>query len=71
MLKLLFADESGQVYEHPELLAVARDGFPLERPEPLPSHATLAALPGAGRSVRSRERAAWSSFPACVSAGAR
>src|SRR6267378_74816 len=31
MLKLLFADESGQVYEHPE---------------PLPVHATLAALPG-------------------------
>src|SRR6266404_5565499 len=46
MLKLLFADESGQVYEHPELLAVARDGFPLEQPEPLPAHATLAALPG-------------------------
>jgi wyosine [tRNA(Phe)-imidazoG37] synthetase (radical SAM superfamily) len=46
MLKLLFADESGQVYEHPELLAVARDGFPLEQPEPLPVHATLAALPG-------------------------
>ena len=46
MLKLLFADESGQVFEHPELLAVARDGFPLEQPEPLPVHATLAALPG-------------------------
>jgi len=46
MLKLLFADESGRVYEHPELLALARDGLPLERPSPMPAHATLAALPG-------------------------
>jgi wyosine [tRNA(Phe)-imidazoG37] synthetase (radical SAM superfamily) len=46
MLKLLFADESGRVYEHPELLALARDGLPLEPPSPLPAHATLAALPG-------------------------
>jgi len=46
MLKLLFADESGRVYEHPELLALARDGLPLGPPAPLPAHATLAALPG-------------------------
>jgi pyruvate-formate lyase-activating enzyme len=46
MLKLLFADESGQVYEHPELLALAREGLPLDRPVPVPAHATLAALPG-------------------------
>jgi pyruvate-formate lyase-activating enzyme len=46
MLKLLFADSSGRVYEHPELLALARDGVPLEEPAPLPPHATLAALPG-------------------------
>jgi pyruvate-formate lyase-activating enzyme len=46
MLKLLFADESGQVYEHPELLALTRDGLPAEPGAPLPPHATLAALPG-------------------------
>ena len=46
MLKLLFADDSGQVYEHPELLALVRDGLSRERPAPLPAHATLAALPG-------------------------
>lgn len=46
MLKLLFADETGRVYEHPELLALARGGVPLEAPTPLPLHATLAALPG-------------------------
>ena len=46
MLKLLFADESGRVYEHPELLALARDGLPLGPAAPLPAHATLAALPG-------------------------
>src|SRR2546423_2637738 len=46
MLKLLFADPSGRVYEHPELLALARDGFPPEPAERLPAHATLAALPG-------------------------
>src|SRR5439155_1606673 len=46
MLKLLFADSSGRVYEHPELLALARDGRPLEEPAPVPPHTTLAALPG-------------------------
>src|SRR5256714_359083 len=46
MLKLLFADPSGQVYEHPVLLALTRDGFPPEPAERLPAHATLAALPG-------------------------
>ena len=46
MLKLLFADPSGQVYEHPELLALTRDGLPPEPAERLPAHATLAALPG-------------------------
>jgi pyruvate-formate lyase-activating enzyme len=46
MLKLLFADPSGQVYEHPVLLALTRDGLPPEPAERLPPHATLAALPG-------------------------
>jgi pyruvate-formate lyase-activating enzyme len=49
MLKLLFADERGQVYEHPELLALTGAGdpaLPLELPSPLPARATLAALPG-------------------------
>jgi len=46
MLKLLFADSSRRVYEHPELLALARDGRPLEEPAPVPPHSTLAALPG-------------------------
>jgi pyruvate-formate lyase-activating enzyme len=50
MLKLLFADERGQVYDHPELLALVRDAdgaaLPLGPPAPLPAHATLAALPG-------------------------
>ena len=46
MLKLLFADPSGQVYEHPELLALTRDGLSPEPAERLPAHATLAALPG-------------------------
>ena len=46
MLKLLFADDSGNVYEHPELLALARGGVPAGPPSPLPAHATLAALPG-------------------------
>ena len=46
MLKLLFADETGRVYEHPELLALVRDGLPSEAPSPLPQHASLAALPG-------------------------
>src|SRR5438876_8300187 len=46
MLKLVFADPSGQVYEHPVLLALTRDGPPPEPAERLPLHATLAALPG-------------------------
>src|ERR1051325_1858727 len=49
-MKLLFADERGQVYEHPELLALVRDGegaaLPREKPRPLPIHASLSALPG-------------------------
>ena len=45
-MKLLFADERGQVYEHPDLLAAVRGGLPVEAPLPLPAHATLAALPG-------------------------
>src|SRR4051812_731635 len=49
MLKLLFADERGQVYEHPELLALTGAGepaLPLEPPSAMPEHASLAALPG-------------------------
>ncbi|MFN0061682.1 MAG: radical SAM protein [Myxococcaceae bacterium] len=50
MPKLLFADASGRVFEHPTLLATARSGanvlFPEERPIPLPKHARLAHLPG-------------------------
>ena len=46
MLKLLFADPSGQVYEHPVLLALTRDGLPPDPAERLAPHATLAALPG-------------------------
>ena len=49
MLRVLFADERGQVFEHPELLALVGAGepaMPLEPPSPLPDHATLAALPG-------------------------
>ena len=49
MLKLLFADERGQVYEHPELLALTGAGeaaLPMEPPSPLPAHASLAVLPG-------------------------
>src|SRR2546422_3535481 len=42
MLKLLFADQSGRVYEHPELLAPPG----LDEPVPLPAHATLSVLPG-------------------------
>jgi wyosine [tRNA(Phe)-imidazoG37] synthetase (radical SAM superfamily) len=46
-LKLLFADDRGQVYEHPELLALVGAGeLPMEAPTPLPQHASLAALPG-------------------------
>ena len=47
--KLLFADEAGRVYEHPELLALVRDGRgaapPAEPPVALPRHAQLATLP--------------------------
>ena len=46
MLKLLFADEAGRVYEHPELLALVHGGLPLEAPTPLPQHASLSVLPG-------------------------
>jgi wyosine [tRNA(Phe)-imidazoG37] synthetase (radical SAM superfamily) len=50
MLKLLFSDEKGVVYDHPELLAVVRSGDdllpPPERPIALPAGATLAMLPG-------------------------
>lgn len=46
MLKLLFADEKGQVFEHPELVALVRGGVPLEAPAPLPGHASLSVLPG-------------------------
>jgi pyruvate-formate lyase-activating enzyme len=46
MLKLLFADPTGQVYEHPELLALTRGGLSPEPAERLPPHTTLAALPG-------------------------
>src|SRR5207248_8628359 len=48
--KLLFADEAGRVYEHPELLALVRDGRgaapPAEPPVALPANAQLATLPG-------------------------
>lgn len=51
--KLLFADEQGQVFEHPVLLALVRDpgapegaARPLDEPLPLPAHASLAVLPG-------------------------
>ena len=48
--KLLFADEAGRVYEHPELLALVRGGAgavpPAEPPVALPRHAQLATLPG-------------------------
>jgi pyruvate-formate lyase-activating enzyme len=50
MQKLLFADESARVYEHPELLALVRDGagtaLPREPGLPLPPHASLSVLPG-------------------------
>ncbi len=50
MLKLLFADDKGVVYDHPELLAAVRSGEellpPPERPIALPVGATLAMLPG-------------------------
>jgi pyruvate-formate lyase-activating enzyme len=48
--KLLFADEAGRVFEHPELLALVRDGagaaLPGDAAVALPQHAQLAALPG-------------------------
>ncbi|HYV65068.1 MAG TPA: radical SAM protein [Myxococcales bacterium] len=48
--RLLFADEAGRVFEHPELLALVRDGggaaLPGDAPVGLPKHAQLAALPG-------------------------
>jgi pyruvate-formate lyase-activating enzyme len=50
MPTLLFADDQGLVYDHPELLAAVRTGDdlipPTERPIPLPEGATLAMLPG-------------------------
>ncbi len=46
MPKLLFADDSGKIYEHPELLALVRGGVALDGPRPLPAHATRASLPG-------------------------
>ena len=50
MPTLLFADDQGVVYDHPELLAAVRSGDdllpPRERPIPLPEGATLAMLPG-------------------------
>jgi pyruvate-formate lyase-activating enzyme len=46
-VRLLFADERGQVYEHPELLAVVGQGeLPADVPAPLPKNATLSSLPG-------------------------
>ena len=48
--RLLFADESGRVYEHPELLALVREpagaALPRDAPVELPPHAHLASLPG-------------------------
>ena len=53
---LLFADESGQVYDHPGLLALVNDphavpellgaGLPRDLAEPLPEHGALQILPG-------------------------
>ena len=55
-LHLLFADEQGQVYDHPELLALVGApqalpamlgaGLPLDAARPLPEFAGLQALPG-------------------------
>src|SRR5437764_10198479 len=48
--RLIFADEVGRVYEHPELLALVRHGtgeaLPGDIPVQLPAHARLAMLPG-------------------------
>jgi pyruvate-formate lyase-activating enzyme len=50
MPRLLFADDRGTVYDHPELLAAARSGEallrPRERPLAMPDGATLCLLPG-------------------------
>ncbi len=50
MDRLLFADDRGRVYDHPDLLAAVRSGddvaAPAERPVPLPEGATLTMLPG-------------------------
>jgi pyruvate-formate lyase-activating enzyme len=50
MPRLLFADDRGRVYDHPDLLAAVRSGDevlpPPERPLPLPAGATLTMLPG-------------------------
>ena len=50
MFRLLFADERGVVYDHPELLATARSGGdvirPPGRPRLLPPGGTLGVLPG-------------------------
>lgn len=50
MPRLLFADDRGRVFDHPDLLAAARTGddlvAPTERPVPLPEGATLTMLPG-------------------------
>jgi len=48
--RLLFADDKGVVYDHPRLLAAARSGDdllrPEERPAPLPQGGALCMLPG-------------------------
>jgi len=50
MQRLLFADDRGRVYDHPDLLAAVRSGdevvAPPERALPLPAGATLTMLPG-------------------------
>jgi pyruvate-formate lyase-activating enzyme len=50
MPRLLFADDRGRVYDHPDLLAAVRSGDdllpPPERAVPLPEGATLTMLPG-------------------------
>jgi len=50
MLRLLFADDRGVVYDHPTLRAAVRSGdamlAPPERPLALPAGASLAMLPG-------------------------
>ncbi len=50
MQRLLFADDRGRVYDHPDLLPAVRSGddvvAPPERALPLPEGATLTMLPG-------------------------